>query len=715
MSISKRIISFTTSAVLAASFILTTSGCSLREFFNPNDPNGGNGGSVQVDPIDDGIITNEEWLAMVNDAFGTQGSEGESDLDIAKRYGFVGENENVDLAAPLSNMFATSTVTRASGLVDTNATNEEIVAAAVENGIIGPDTDLSDPSSAAEALDNAQHDWMYRDVEPHENIQYHDELIDFKNISADKFKITEKVNSTGVVMPDAQADQLKPGSIFILPPTPEHRAGQAVKVESIIKNGDGTSSIVGYTPQLGEIYDKFEVGGQFAPDINNVKSLCKDAKITFGDEAGQMSADAENAPAASALGCAADDASIIQTGTLNIPPINISVPISSIAPTTNADHGTTTSKELSINATISNIVLTTDFDIDFHWFDLPDVYAYCALDYTTTLNVKYSTTTEGSQDANSAYDGLSDADMINAMNGTGFEQTVPIVELPYEVAPAFSVRFVVSFVVTANGYIAIEVSNSHHQGFLVDNGNFSTFHEATDPTWDVKVSASVGLLFEFKLSFNFDLVNEGLIAVTLRVGPVLEGKGTFYSDMACFDISFYMSLTISLKFHSLIMKVLHDPKLTLTLMGNDGNNPCRGNGHGELKNGSFSFLESCSRTAATTTAATTSAPQIPVGRLQFDRSYYSLIQGGSLTIGFKTMPAGVSKSDIIWTSASPSKVTVDSNGMITGIAPGSSLITAKTRDGRYFFTCSVSVRATSGSSTGVSRNIPQNEAQAYSV
>ncbi len=712
MSISKRIISFTTSAVLAATFVLSTSGCSLREFFNPEDPNVGN---IQVDPMDDGVVTNEEWLAMVNDAFGTQGEDGESDLDVAKRYGFVGENEEVDLAAPLSNMFATSTVARASGIVDKNATNEEIVAAAVENGIIGPDSDLTDPSSAAEALDNAQHDWMYRDVEQHEDIQYMDNLIDFKDCSADLFKVTEGAASTGVVMPDAQAEQLKTGSIFILPPTEEHRAGQAVKVQSIIKNGDGTSSIVGYTPQLGEIYDKFEVSGQFDPNLQDIKSLCKDAEITIGNTTEQVSADTADIPEASALGCASDDASIVQTGEINIPTINISVPLTSIAPTVNTDHDTTTTKELTVNATISNIKLTTDFDIDFHLFDLPDVYAYCALDYKTSVSLKASIGTEGSQDADSAYQGLSDADMINAMNGTAFEETVPVVEVPYEVAPAFSVRFVVSFVVTANGYIMVEVSNSHHQGFLVENGNFSTFHEATDPVFDVKVSASVGLLFEFKLSFNFDLVNEGLIALTLRVGPVLEGKGTFYSDMACFDISFYLSLTLSLKFHSLIMKVLHDPKLTLTLLGDDSKNPCRGNGHGELKNGSFSFLDACSRTATTTTAATTNAPSTPVGRLQFDRSYYTLSQGGSLTIGFKTMPAGVSRSDIIWTSSTPGKVTVDANGTITGVAPGSSLITAKTKDGKHYFTCSVSVRAASGNTGSVSRTIPQNESVIYSA
>lgn len=46
---------------------------------------------------------------------------------------------------------------------------------------------------------------------------------------------------------------------------------------------------------------------------------------------------------------------------------------------------------------------------------------------------------------------------------------------------------------------------------------------------------------------------------------------------------------------------------------------------------------------------------------------------------------------LIWTSSVPAVATVDSTGKITGVAPGSTIITVTTADGNYSDTCSVLV------------------------
>ncbi|MDR3202833.1 MAG: Ig-like domain-containing protein, partial [Bifidobacteriaceae bacterium] len=55
--------------------------------------------------------------------------------------------------------------------------------------------------------------------------------------------------------------------------------------------------------------------------------------------------------------------------------------------------------------------------------------------------------------------------------------------------------------------------------------------------------------------------------------------------------------------------------------------------------------------------------------------------GAQLQMTATITPANASIKDVVWTSAKPNIATVDANGVVTGIAAGTSKITATTVDG----------------------------------
>jgi uncharacterized protein YjdB len=64
--------------------------------------------------------------------------------------------------------------------------------------------------------------------------------------------------------------------------------------------------------------------------------------------------------------------------------------------------------------------------------------------------------------------------------------------------------------------------------------------------------------------------------------------------------------------------------------------------------------------------------------------------GNTLALPATLMPIGV-KAAVTWTSATTAKATVDANGVVTGVASGSSVITATA--GGQSATCTVTVTA----------------------
>ena len=685
----KRVLSIMTAAVLLFGFAVSVTGCTtLKEFFsNESKPES----KTSEEMAADGTITNSEWLSMVNDAFGMQDEQApEDDVEKAKEWGVIGQDEVVDMDAPLDNQFATKTLMRATGFVDTSASEQDVIQSAIDKGVIDQNKDLTNPQNAIEALSNASEAWSKQTFDYSDNTAYAEGVQDFREqISADNVKINGSGSS--VIMPSEYAKGLKTDSVYILPPDEEYTEGRAMKALSVTDNHDGTSTVSSVPAELNELYSKIDFSGGFTPNYDDIEILNDDANVTIGDAATGMSCSQDDMAGIQPLSCANDNSCIDQMGELKIPTISVQCPI----PIKSNTEGTR-KQEMVVSATFSNIKLNTDVDIDFGLFSGIDVNrVYMALDYKKTLGLKYSATAEESQGFEDAYKDL---------NGDAAEAQIDVAKVPFQICPGLYVSFTVSFVVSANGYISVELSADHTKGFEFKNGQLRRIDECSNKDWSVKASGSIGLYFSFAISLDVALIKQSIVKLDLRVGPKIEAKCTIRDDMTCADVDFFLSITLSLKFHNLISKVLGDPSISWTF-ADATNSPMKSNFHVEFvyKDGKINIVDSCTHGKPETTAATTTVTNVPDGKLELDMSYLSLSKGETKKITLKSKPSG---SEVKWSSNHPDIVSVDNDGNITAVGPGSAVITVKTADGKQFENCAVNVRIASGyQKTSEHRNI----------
>lgn len=82
---------------------------------------------------------------------------------------------------------------------------------------------------------------------------------------------------------------------------------------------------------------------------------------------------------------------------------------------------------------------------------------------------------------------------------------------------------------------------------------------------------------------------------------------------------------------------------------------------------------------------------IPVNAVSLDRNNLSLVEGKSEKLTATITPANASNQTVIWTSSDSSVATVDTEGLVTGITPGTATITIETADGSKTASCTVTV------------------------
>ncbi len=83
---------------------------------------------------------------------------------------------------------------------------------------------------------------------------------------------------------------------------------------------------------------------------------------------------------------------------------------------------------------------------------------------------------------------------------------------------------------------------------------------------------------------------------------------------------------------------------------------------------------------------------IPVTGISLDKSSATLTTGGTVKLSAALTPSTASETGVIWRSSNESIATA-SDGAVTGVAPGTATITAKSADGGYTATCNVSVNS----------------------
>lgn len=91
--------------------------------------------------------------------------------------------------------------------------------------------------------------------------------------------------------------------------------------------------------------------------------------------------------------------------------------------------------------------------------------------------------------------------------------------------------------------------------------------------------------------------------------------------------------------------------------------------------------------------------QVAVQSVSLSPSSTSIDVGASETLVANVLPANATNKQVTWTSNNSSIASVDASGTVTGVAQGTAVITATTKDGGKTATCTVTVTKGSGTQT----------------
>lgn len=676
----KRIVSAITSIAVLASVATVFSGCSAEEFFNGSSQTAQNvvaDAENNVSPTDDGVITNGEWLAMVNDAFGMQVDENaeNGEIDSAKEWGVIGEDDVIDLDAPVDDKFVASTLMRASGFADENSTDEEIIQSAIEHGVISsPDAVLSDPNQALASLSTAQSSWSHQTFDEHIDLQLADNVSNFsETINAEDVQISDQ----DITMPSEYTQGLEKDSVFILPKETADGNGGAYKVIAVIDHADGTATVKSVPASMEEVYKKVDVQGQFNADYSSFEPASDNVQIT---------------PVG--YNPTHDNAKITQLGRMNY---NDSIEKLANAPFESIDFSVELD-DYKITASLKDVALNADIDWSYGLFKGLEVNRiYMAVDYSTEVGVEY-----GFEDDAKMFDKDFLLDSKSVSN-----PSIEIGKMAIYICPGISVNLRVNIVFEVSGKISVKVTTENTKGFEVKGSSFRAINE-TNHSADIALTGEAGLYLKLVLALSLDyIVGEvDLVSLQLKVGPTLSAEVKVHLDespekknLLCIDTTLYLKIEVKLVLLEQVTKAL-GVEASITLVDVDKeSSPIKAKKH--LEN--LKPVDHCTAGEVTTTEPPTTAT-VPVGVFALNQSYVSLDVGSSAQIGIKSLPSGYSASDVVWESADSSKVTVSSDGTITAVAGGSVIITASTSDGKYKFSCAVYARESALVNNAVQNN-----------
>lgn len=665
----KRIISAITGGAILVSMSSVFAGCSMQEFFAKDKGSENSNDAGSASPVSDGTLTNGEWLAMVNDAFGMQVDESaeNGELDAAKTWGVVGEDEVIDLNAPVDDKFVTTTLMRASGYVDTSASDQDVINAAIAHGVItDANSVVSDPAQAAQSLAAAQDAWSHQEFEERYDISLQDNVVDY----TDDLDVTDyKINSDEVVLPSEYAESLEEDSVFILPKDGDGDGG-AYKTIATIKNKDGTTTVKSVPADFTEVYQDVHVSGKFGVNYSEVEGV-DGAEVSYGD--------------AESIAYTSDDETAV--------PLAFRKNNDNIQQLGASAEGVTFTKKLgenfTVKATVKDITLNSDIDWSYKLFQgLKINKIYMAVDYTTEVVLE-------SEDFN--FHAETDELLLKKALA---EPSLDIGKMAVYICPGISVNLRVKLSLDASCKLKVTVTTNNTKGFEMVGSDIRAINE-TSSTQDIVLSGKAGAYLNLTLALSLDyLVGEvDLLSITLKVGPTIEAEVKIHNesgdenDVICIDVDGYLTIQVKVEYLKKLMDLLNLPSsVTLVDLGK-GTSPIEFHFH--LENFERTPGDVCTVDGEEATEAPTEEETIPTGIFAIETSYISIDVGSSSTIKIKSLPTGYSASDIVWTSTDPSKVSVDGNGNVTAVSAGSVGITASTSDGKYTVSCAVNAKGNS--------------------
>ena len=680
----KRIISALTGTVMLATYSSVLAGCSMKEFF-ANDSSS----EKEETNVSDGTLTNGEWIGMVNDAFGMQVDENAEDgeMDAAKAWGVIGEDEEIDKNAPVDDKFVTSTLMRAAGFADPGSSDEEIIQTAVEHGVISsPEAVLSDPQQAIESLTKAKDEWMNQEFEERRNIDLVEGVQNFtETMSVTDFKVTED----GVTIPSEYAKTLEKDSVFILPKNAETGEGGAYKVVAKVDNGNGKVSVKGVPAAPEEVYEKIDVSGKFYADMNTFEPA-EGVTLAGGSNNPQGMSYAPEKMFATPLGN--NNLSLSPFGTNELLPTPLAndddddkVEISASVSDDSAEFSIGFAG-ISTKVSINDIAINSDIDWDFGFFKgLELERIYMAVDYTSEIEVETELFDFTGEAAGKDMDFLLDRTYLS-------QPSIYLGKAAVYICPGISVNLRFDLTFETSGKLSVSVSTDNTKGFEMVGSNFRSINSTTKSV-EAALTGEAGIYANFTLALSLDYIVGvcDLLSIKLKFGPVLKGEAKAHVDdedraLLCMDVKIDLKIELKLVLLETVTKAFKlDASLTLV----DEDIPVWDGVHIE----NFKKVPKCTLEDEEEEEETTEESTISVGIFALESSYISLDVGTSDKIVVKSLPSGYSASDLVWESSNPSIVSVDANGNITAVSAGTVSITISTKDGKNQTVCAVMAKS----------------------
>jgi len=101
-------------------------------------------------------------------------------------------------------------------------------------------------------------------------------------------------------------------------------------------------------------------------------------------------------------------------------------------------------------------------------------------------------------------------------------------------------------------------------------------------------------------------------------------------------------------------------------------------------------------------SVTVNAPPVAVQSVTLDKESLKMTPERTSVLTAAVLPLDAADKTVAWTSSNASVATVDSTGLVTAVASGTSVITVATKDGNKTATCSITVEDIAGAPTSVS-------------
>ncbi|MBN2039317.1 MAG: Ig-like domain-containing protein [Spirochaetes bacterium] len=105
------------------------------------------------------------------------------------------------------------------------------------------------------------------------------------------------------------------------------------------------------------------------------------------------------------------------------------------------------------------------------------------------------------------------------------------------------------------------------------------------------------------------------------------------------------------------------------------------------------YTAACSVTVSDTAVAVTG--------VNLNKTNSTIVAGGTLQLNPAISPSNATNQNVTWSSSDTDFATVTSSGLVSGVAPGSAIITVTTNDGGYTAACAITVTSASVPVTGV--------------